>query len=160
MTPAQLRTEITTGPLAAELAVAWAEGRDEEIAEVINRKNQLGYVPARPMVAELAKRNLWGLVLYGARHRLLPDGSACPYPLFVLFAACELAGFGTISPPIRMEIGPLTAGLSAMVGAGLISTDDRDAILDHEQKISRAEQVWGYGTTVSITDVGEARNLT
>ena len=157
MTPAELRTEITTGPLAAELAAAWAASRDSEVAGTLNRQDRPGYVPARSMVAELAKRNLWGLVMYGARHRMLPNGAACPFSLFTLFASCELAGFGTIDPPIRMEVGPLTAGLSAMISTGLISTADRDAILSYEVKISRAEELLGYEKTISAEEVEYCR---
>lgn len=155
-TPQQLRAEVESGPTAAELAPLAAAGRDADVAAALNRADLPGYVPARDLAAVLARRNLWGVVILAARFRLLPNGQPCPLNLFTLFVTCELAGHGTFSPPLRMEIAPLAAAADALVAAGLMTADDRAAVLADEVRISRAEQAWGYGVAVSADDVARA----
>ena len=155
-TPQQIRAEVESGPLAAELAPLAAAGRDADVATALNRADLPGYVPARDLSAVLARRNLWGVVILAARFRLLPNGQTCPLNLFTLFCTCELAAHGTFSPPLRMEIAPLAAAADALVAAGLMTADDRAAVLADEVRISRAEQAWGYGVAVSADDVARA----
>jgi len=157
MTPADLKNEILTGPLAASLSAAWASGDDVTIASILNIVNRPGgYVESRILVSVMALRNLIGLVLMASRFQKLPDGSTCPFPLYTLFATVEVGIFGNINPPLMFEIPLLTPALQALVGAGLIQAADQAAILAEEIQVSRATQL---GWTITIDDVAAARKV-
>lgn len=152
----QLRTEIESGPLAAELAPLVLVRHNVEAAAILNRADQPGWVPARHVVATLASVGKWGIVELAVRHRLLSDGNACPSDLYMLFATVQLAAYGSLEPPLRMEIAPLTAGASTLVTRGILTSGERDAILAGEVKVSRAEHLWGYGVQITAEQIGAA----
>jgi hypothetical protein len=155
----QLKAELAADPTGVGYAALLAAGNDSAVAGLLNAKANAGYVPARHVVTTLVRRGSWGMVPYAVLHRLLPDGSTCPYAVYSLLAAVQLAAYAPIEPPIRFEVTPLTAGVDAMVSAGLLSADDRADILAGEVRTSRAEVLWGYGVAVSESLVGEARNF-
>ena len=55
MTPAQLKTEIQTGPLAAALAPLVAAGNDVGVAALLNARTLRGLVPILEMARYCAK---------------------------------------------------------------------------------------------------------
>jgi hypothetical protein len=157
--PAQLRQWIDSLPSESPIRVAFNEARDAECNEHCNAKTEPGYVPARHAVTMLPLHKLWGLATLAFRFKKLPGGLDCPDNLFDLFANCELAAYGTIEPPIRMEIAPLTASLTSLVTTGLVTTTARDAILAGEVKISPIEAAFDYGDTTTAAQIEEARKL-
>lgn len=159
-TNAQVLTEIQSGPLAGEIAPLWSpvtDNTDAAVAAVLNRKDQPGYMPARQLIAYLAEHFLWGMVPLCHDHLKLPNGSDAPLEVYKLFAALHLAAYGTVNPPLRMAVGPLTAAMASLVKLNLITPDDQAAILAMEVKVSRAEQVWGYDTAITPRQIFDVR---
>lgn len=159
-TSAQLRAEILDGPLKTEIAPFWSpvtDDTDTEVAKILNRKDLPGYVPARTLIAYLAEHLLWDMVPLCHDHLKLPNGSDAPLEVYKLFAALHLAAYGTVNPPLRMAVGPLTVAMTSLIRLNLITSDDRAAILAMEVKVSRAEQVWGYDTAITPRQIFDVR---
>lgn len=163
--PSQLRAEIASGPLAAELALLPA-GDDAGRALALNRKDRAGYVPARHVSVSLAQYPaLDGLIHWCLNHATLPiefGGGAVPFAVYALFRNLDRVDKSVDKGDLRATVADLAAGLAAAAAspaAAMIPAGFGDFLLAGEVKISRAEEVWGYGASVSETAVGNARNM-
>jgi len=159
-TNAQLLAEIQTGALATQIAPLWSpvtDNTDASVAALLNLKNQPGYVQPRDVIVYLAESFKWGMVDYCTLLGKMPDGSAAPFQVYSLFSILHLAAYGTVNPPLHLQIGPLKTAMSALVTATLITQADADAIAAKEVKISRVEVVWGYDTVISQLQVSQGR---
>lgn len=152
-TPSELRAEILSGPLAAELATPWAAGNDSAVAGVLNRRDRTGYIPARHVVASLLSDadGFGASLIWAWVHGALADGTALNPTQKVLLARLF---FGADNPEYAIKYPPseIVAGCTALGAPNPL----KDAILAGEVKVSRAEEL-GWGG-VSVTAVGEARN--
>lgn len=162
-TPSDLRAEIESGPLAAELATPWGAGNDSAVAAALNRKDRTGYVPARHVSVSLARfPALDALIHWCLTHGTLPaeyGGGACPFAVYALFRNLDRVDRSVNKGDLRAALADLTAGLSAIAAtpaAGMIPAGFGTYLLGGEVKVSRAEEL-GWGG-VSATQIGEARN--
>ena len=140
-TPSELRTEIESGPLAAELASLWSAGDDTGVSSVLNRADRTGYVPARHVVASLLSDadGFGASLIWAWTHGTFVDGTSLNPTQKVLLARLF---FGADHPEYAIKYPPsdIVAGCTAL-GA---PTALRDAILAGEVKVSRAAELgWG-----------------
>lgn len=162
-TPTQIKTEITTGPLAAALVASWAAAADQTTADLLNAKTLRGPVSIREMSAYCVTRGITGGVLaWDALPVADLPGADLPAKLQtkgLLKTICTL-----IQDDYRLETAdlddPSAAGmLDGLQALGVLSADHRAGLLAlGANRRSRAEAAWGDGVTVSATQVGEARN--
>lgn len=152
MTPAELKAEIQSGPLAAELAPLWSTGNDSGVAAALNRKDRAGYVPARAVLAAiLSDTTGFGAdLLWLRKYGTTIDGTlmttAKKRLVIRLFSAIELSDYQLKFPPAELSAGCDVLGAPDAVKA---------AILAAEVKVNRAEEL-GWGG-VSDFDVAKAR---
>lgn len=146
MTPQELKIEIETGPLAAELA-----GKsDNEIADVLNDTSRFTlvkerFITARTLLAEL------GPTVGASVLDKLEAVSAVSSP--VKWAMKFLATDG-----IDMGHAGTRAQMDALAQAGALTAEEAEAVKAiAEQPASRAE-ILGWGS-VSYNDVNAARSL-
>lgn len=163
MTPQQLLDEIQSGPLAAELAVAWGES-DSTVAQILNRKDRDGYIPARHIEVSLsAFPQVAGLIHWGLRTGEMPTpmgGGEIDFGLYCLFVT--LRRVIDSGRELRAEKAAIVAALeqvAPLVTAGVIPEEFGPYLLSGEQQISRAEELWGYGFEVTAGMVFSTRNL-
>lgn len=153
----QIRKLVESLPDAAE---AVASGREGDAEKLLNDPTLPGWVPVRHAVTTLASAGKWGLVDLAVRHRLLPGPGGtlveCSLAVYSLFATLMLGAYGTIEPPIRLAIEPLVAAADSLVAAGLMTLEERAAVLAGEVKISAAESAFGYGVGVSWEQIVDA----
>lgn len=159
LTTAALAAELTNDPLGLGYAPLLVTADDAGVAAILNRKDRDGYVPSRECAGVLMARLKWGLVRWVVDSRTLPvEGSpAAPLSLYTLFATVYDSFHGPQQPGIRLEKSALVAGCDALIEAELLTEDDKAAILADEVKISRAEELFGYGVVVTPEQVGAAR---
>lgn len=153
MSPTDLKGEILTGPLAAELAQPWADGNDSTVAAVLNRADRTGYVPGRYILACLLQdaSGFGPSLIWAWKHGVMPDGTNPPTAskvlLAQLFTAAELSSYAFKTPP-----ADLSAGCDAMGAPAALKA----ALLAGEVKVSRAQEL---GWSVTPDDVGKARKV-
>jgi hypothetical protein len=152
-TPTELRAEIESGPLAAELATPWAAGNDTAVAAALNRQDRAGYVPARHVVASLSSDadGFGASLIWAWTHGALADGTALNPTQKVLLARLF---FGADNPEYAIKYPPADLVTGCTVLGAPVAL--QEAILAGEVKVSRAEEL-GWGD-VSATQIGEARN--
>lgn len=172
-TPAELKAELETGPLAAEIADAWANGRTGEVADALNRKDRSGYVPARWVSVSLARfPTLDALVHWCMTNATLPaefGGGACPFAMYALFRNLDRLDQSVGKGDLRADTPDISAALAQAAAANLVADAQNpnrpipagfgSYLLSGEVKISRAEELWGYGVGVSLETISEARKL-
>lgn len=150
-TPRELLAEITSGPLAAELAGPFAKGDDAGVASVLARRDRTGYVLPRHVAAAILQdaTGFGASLLWAWRHGTLADGSDLPAAGRILVAKI---GFALDNPTYAFRLPPaeLAKGCSALGAPDSFSS----AITAGETKVSRLEEL-GWG--VSDADVARAR---
>lgn len=161
---AALHTEIASGPLTAELSAVIAIPNDHGVADVLNRKDRQGYVPARWVSVTLARYpQLDGLIHWALVHGTMPaefGGGACPFAVYCLFRNLDRVDKSVDKGDLRATITDLASGLAAVAAspaAALIPNGFGDYLLSGEVKISRAEELFGFGAVVASDDVSQAR---
>ena len=160
MTPAQLKSEIDSGPLAAELAALWPAGDDTGIARVLNRRDFRGPVPLNEFSALCLQLNLTGGVLALIE---IPIGSdiAPGVPMTLALKGMLHQVITLVQTDYRLQMadvddpkfGPACDGLIAL---GVIDSAGKAALLAlGESRRGRAEVLWG--APVNESDVSRAR---
>lgn len=143
MTPAELRTEIKTGPHAATLAPHVASGNDQAITDFLNDKSGPGSAPIT--LAAIPRQRILRVFLKVATDL---DSKT----------AALKSKWDRILPFVRdMEDTPLAVindVLALAVTDGLLTAAKADNI--RQRAGSRCEVVWGEGKTVLATDVARA----
>jgi hypothetical protein len=165
-TISQIRTEIETGPLSVTLFPLLVAGNDQEIADALNEKNVNGYVPARHVSVSLANYPvLDALIHWVLNHATLPTefgGGVSPFSLYTLFKNLDRIDKSVNRGDLKATVTELIAGFALATSQGImgtiIPTGFDTFLLEGEQKISRAEQLWGFDTFISVQQVGESRN--
>jgi hypothetical protein len=183
VTPAQIRAELDpTAPLYAELVALWhpdpatlppavppflptTVNNDPLVADVLNRRDRPGCVPARHVVVALARfPQLDAAVHWSLRTGTLPDGTSLAgprFPLYVLFRNLDrVERSAAFDEPLRADVAALTAGLTALTAAAPALVPDGFAafLLGGEVKLSRAEEATGvFGDTATAGAVETAR---
>lgn len=156
-TPAELRAEIESGPLAAELATAWADTRrldlrNIQIAAVLNDRRFEGKRPVSTVELErLAfRRGVISKLEIGKDNVSDTVRGLCRTALRVFD--------GQLSE-VDMENAATIALFDGLVTAGIFNEADRAAAFGlADSTISRAEQEWGAGTAIEPADVEAARH--
>lgn len=152
MTPAELKTEIQTGPLATELAPFVTAGNDGKIAEVLNRRD----IPSK-------KRALMAdLVNYLSDQGILANiaDAAADTTNVAHAAARKVVATLRLSTELGVtSINMTRAGNQALIGnlvtSGLMTNAQANgakALAD--TMVSRAEVLWGK--SIQVTDVAKA----
>lgn len=148
MTPLELKTEIQTGPMAAELAPFVASGNDSAIADALNAKRGSTMLRSRLMSA----RGVLGDY---------PDGPAAGAAVLdkLEAASASIPAVKWVMSFLKAEgidIGsPATQGMLDQLAAGGVLTTDEATKLKALglMPASRAEIL---GATITITDVARA----
>ena len=141
-----LLSEITTGPLAAELAPHIASGNDAAIADVLNRRD----IPALGAV-DRATFAMW-VGATGLRAAIQDHADAVGSPLRSVSLTLLDCLQGGVANSLDMSSAQHQMMLGAWVQTGAISQAQHDELLAlASHTISRAEQA-GLGT-VSVNDV-------
>lgn len=180
LTPEQIRAELEpTAPLYAELVALWhpaplpevvpppflptTQNYDTVVADVLNRKDRPGYIPAAHVNSVLARfPELDAVIHWAMRTGALPDGSslASRFALYALF--CNLSRVdrsAALPEPLRADVGRIRAGLEAFQSAAptLVPEGFGDALLAGEVRFSRAEELAGVGAVATAVAVETAR---
>lgn len=152
MTPAELKAEIETGPLAAELAPFVVSGNDAAIAAVLNERRggtmlRSRLVSARAVLGEYPGGPQAAAVVLD---KLEAAAASVPAVKWVM-SFLKADGVDIGSPATQGMLDQLAAG-------GLITADEATKLksLGYAQA-SRAEIA--FGQTVSPTDVSETRRV-
>ena len=140
-----LKTEIQSGPLAAELAQHVAAGNDAAIADILNRRNIL--------VTECVDRGTFAMWCgsTGLRAAIQDHAGNVASPLRAI--ALTLLDFlqGGVAPSIDLAKPANQMMLAAWVQAGAITAEQRTELLAMATHvISRAEQM---GITITELDI-------
>jgi len=152
---AALRTELTTDPLNLGYAPLLAIANDWAIADILNTKAYRGPVPLRELSAYCVTQGI-----LGACEAVATD-TANPVELRGL---CHTV-LTLIRDDFRLETADVDAAAfdyaaTQLVNASLLTSEQKAAMLAlAANRASRAEVLFGAGTTVGVFDVGSARNL-
>lgn len=159
MTLAALKTEIQTDPQTYGYAAHVAAGEPELIAEKLNkvRDGTDGEAAITLRRADISPQELWGAISV-ADYTALPGNPTAAQLSTERRYLSWLTGLSA-QPKVRLlnddgSDGPVIANLNAMFGAGT-GTRNRIAALANRFG-SRAEQLFGADTVVSIQDVSDA----
>lgn len=148
MTPQELKAEIQTGPLAADLAPHVASGNDGKIHAILheNRFTKNEQVPLRDIVRYLLDNNLWLAIVDATAS--LHGGAKQAARTFV-----EIQKMGFIE---SLDMSKPTAAtlLNGLVDGAIITTSHRNAIVAMgKTPASRAEVL---GTSIDIPQIAQA----
>lgn len=149
MTPAELKTEITTGPLAAELAQFVAAGNDGQVAAILNDKRftKTQRVPLRDIVRYLLDNGVWLTIVDKAADVAASQAKSAAR----VFLEVQKMGFVE-----SLDMGkPSSQGmLSALVAAGTMTAAHQTALTNMGVvPASRAEVL---GATIDIPQIATA----
>lgn len=165
MTPQQLKAELDNAesPLAADYAAPLAAGNDTAVAALLDAKTFDGYVPARHIVVALATYPVTdALTHWVLQTGTMPDGSAANFAIYTLLRNLDRVARSVGAGDLKADKALLAAGLTAAtaaLGTDLIPAGFGTLLLAGEVKLSRAEVLWGYGASVSESDVAAARRV-
>lgn len=185
LTPEQIRAELEpTAPLYAELVALWhpdpatlppveppfqatTVNNDPLVADVLNRKDRPGYVPARRVAVALARfPKLDALMTWATRTGALPDGTPLTGGLFGLYTVlCNLARVdrsSTFEEPLRADVATVRVGLDVLKTAApaFVAGELEGFLLAGEVKLSRAEEITGVYDSVATAAAVETARLT
>lgn len=161
MTPAELKTEIESGLMAAVLSDSWLAGNDSETARLLNVKDLPGYVPLNELSAYCLVNAITGGVqaldslAVGAE---IGDGISMTLPIKgVLKTVLTL-----MLTDFRLELADVLnpnfgAACDGLVGLGLMTAGNKSDILAMAQNRQSRAEALGFGF-VTHQDVGNARN--
>ena len=152
MNLAALKTEIQTGPLAAELAPFVASGSDAEIAKRLNRADiaHTKIVPLSDLVQYMSEQGLLANIADAAVNTADPAHAAARKVVATLRLSTEL-GVQTINMQRTSNITLITG----LVTAGLMTSPQATALRALANILaSRGTVLWGE--TVTHEQVGNA----
>lgn len=164
MDPAACRTEIATGPLAADLAPLVAEAADAAAAAVLNRRDRTGYIPRRHLVVTLARYPaVDGLMRWVIQFGTMPAAFGGGAADFGFYCLCQtLSRIAGNDVGVLLMVADLNAkksGVQPQIDNGSIPEAFFTDLVAGEVKISRAEEAGlvPIGADVTPADVGAAR---
>lgn len=147
-----LKSDIEGGPLAAELAPLAEAGRDQDVADALNRKDR----PGRKLV------DLWQIKLAAIEGGFWPaiKVAAASHPVPEIKAVADTVldyvddrRFSTIDPHREST----SAMLGALVAGSVITQEHADALTAlADTTVSRAEELFGSGTVIGNMDIAKA----
>lgn len=142
MTPALLKTEVTTDPAVLGLTAPWNDGALGTVAALLNAQTITGTKQDRRGIP--AQEIIQAIVLseYVALTAVQRDY------LSLLLSSGE---------PITI-LGQVKANLNAIFTVGAAPTTRAAILALIDRPSSRAEVLWGYGTRVTLEDLAAARN--
>lgn len=149
MTPAELKTEITTGPLATEIAPLVAAGNDGQIAAILNDKRytRTERVLLRDIVRYLLDNGVWLTIVDKAADVAASQAKSAAR----VFVEVQKMGF---VESLDMSRSSSQGMLAALVSAGVMTAEHQTAITNMGVvPASRAEVL---GVTITTTDVARA----
>ncbi len=148
-----------------EAATLFAQGRDAEVASLLNQKTETGIIPARHFGVTLAAFPAFdGLRRWVIDSRTMPPeygGGTCPFALYCLFQNLTRVD-DSIEWPIPLRSfhddvqNTLTAATADQAAAALIPTGFSAFLLAGDEKRSKAEKQ--FGRDVVEHDIQIARN--
>lgn len=150
-TPAELKTEITSGPLATELAPLVAAGNDGKVAAILNDKRytRTERVPLRDIVRYLLDNGVWLTIVDKAAEQAVSPAKSSAR----MFIEVQKMGFVESLDMSR----PSSQGmLSALVAAGTMTAAHQAAITNMGFVPASRAEVMGLGT-ITPQMVAEAR---
>lgn len=149
-TPTELKTEIQTGPLAAELAPHVTAGDHIAIAGVLNRPDYGTIVYQRMVNFRTVMAEIDPVTGASILDKLEAAASTVSAIKWALYGIKSDTGIDVGHPATRAQIDALVAGgvLTSTEGAQLKSLAERMG--------SRAEALWGAGTVITHEQVAEA----
>lgn len=152
MTPAALKTEITTGPLASTLSVSWASGDDTGLVVILNDATR-GETMVKPLPMLAFAKFAAGS---GIRQKLKGGQSSATVGAICDTAIEMLAQLSIAFDPTDADTAAMMA---ALVGAGVLATNDVTAAVTRcTQPASRFEVASGKpGAVAAVGDVAAAR---
>lgn len=155
-TPLDLKVEIIGGPLKTELAPFWNdprvhESRDGNIARILNERRFNGRRPAPVVELErLAfRRGVISKLEVGKDNASDAVKGLCRTALRV---------FDGNLTEVDMDNDATIALFNGLVQANIFTDADRSAAFAlGDSTVSRAEQLWGVGSVITVADVEAAR---
>lgn len=150
-TSAELKTEITSGPLATELAPLVAAGNDGKVAAILNDKRytRTERVPLRDIVRYLLDNGVWLTIVDKAAEQAVSPAKSSAR----MFIEVQKMGFVESLDMSR----PSSQGmLSALVAAGTMTAAHQAAITNRGFVPASRAEVMGLGT-ITPQMVAEAR---
>lgn len=150
MTPAELNAEITTGPMAAELAPFVAAGNDARVAAILNDKTRFTKtqrVTLKDMVRYLLDNGVW-LGIIDKAADTAPSAAKSSARVFL-----EVQKMGFIE---SLDMGkPSSQGmLSALVSAGTMTAAHQTALT--AMGVVPASRAEVLGATIDIQQIATA----
>lgn len=151
MTPAQLKQEILTGPLAAELAGPWGRGEDLAVAEILNRVDRPGRVPIDELKLVMYDQDIYGKAQTVINLPVPEHESGRQF-----YGLCHtLVGMIRDLRDVNVQNPVFVGGLNALVAAGWITRAQADQIAAlANNRVSRAQQL---GWPITGDTIGKAR---
>lgn len=153
MTFEELKAEIETGPLSAELAAPWAAGEYQTVCNILNDKRITVLDPISPSKVVIwaaktdAKRKL-----EAHKNDLGPVGAIADAALLVVTS-------GTV-PQLDLSDPDVAGMFGALVGSGIFTQAEADLLRSQgERKISRLEQLGWDALTVESGQLQAAKEL-
>lgn len=160
-TSAQLKKYLTHDDIPSAVRLAYSENRDSDCASLLNVYDKPGAVHVRPLAAVITDRSLHGRLRLFRDQLKKPNGNAVEIPadLLVYSLVCDVLYI--LEQPglnLRIPVDRLTLGTMAMIAAGLISSNDRIAILAAETRFNLMQVQWGLDTpNITHIQIAEAR---
>lgn len=161
MTPAELRTEILAGPLAAELAPLVAAGDATGVAAALNAKAIRGYVPIEALAAYCCERGITGGVMALLE---IPIGGETTAGVLMdvrtkgmLHTVMTLVQLDYRLEWVDVDKPAFVAACDGCIALGVMTGQHKaDVLAMAANRQRRAEVAFGSGTSVSHEDVGLA----
>lgn len=151
-TSAEIKAEISAGPLAAEIAPFVAAGNDQKVADIINRQDIAGKKRAAmpDLVNYLSDQGILANIADAAIDAANPGHAAARKVVATLRLSTEL---GVTN--INMERAGNQALISNLVSVGLMTVAQANGVKALANTVlSRAEILWGQPITAN--DVARA----
>ena len=147
-----LRTEIKSGPLAAELAPFVMHGKDYDIASVLNRADRPGrrMLEIDEIVSDAMSKGYWVPIKAAASSSLDPKVRA---------AAITALDFVTLRKEnVDIDHQSIRSLTDQLVAGGVMSKEQQDGLYAlANMTMTRGEQLFGIGTVVLPSDIPAAR---
>lgn len=158
-TPAELRSEIETGPLAATLATSWAAGDDVETLRLLSVKRYPGPVPLDELSAYCLAASITGAVQALDEIRVgeeIMAGVPMTLPMKgLLKTVLTLVQTDFRLTTADVKLPAFAAAMDGLISLGAATAEDKAALIAMgDNRHSRLDVL---GWSVSHLQVGEAR---
>lgn len=160
MTLAALKAELETDPTSR----GYAGASDVQRASLLNAKTLRGFVPITELASYCAKNGITGAVMALLEVPLggtdSPPASLTVQTKGVLHTVLSLIQIDFRLNAADADDPSFVAACDALVALGAMTAQQKtDVLALGEARRSRAEVLWGDGTTVTPIDCERARNL-